>query len=90
MSLSRDPDVGSLDPAAKVDVVMWHKAHLEYGCGTSLANLSSVHWNQDEDYGGFNGRHAIVKGCAAADRAKLHRLMVCLPLQVDWRPFLKD
>lgn len=41
---------------------MWHKAHLEYGCGTSLNQLSSAHWNQDEDYGGFNGRHAIVKG----------------------------
>eukprot|EP00803_Ostreobium_quekettii_P007723 evm.model.scf_798EXC.5 EVM.evm.TU.scf_798EXC.5 scf_798EXC:43211-52740(-) len=43
-------------------LVSWHRAHLEYGCGANLDDLSLVHWNQDEAYGGFGGRHAMAKG----------------------------
>eukprot|EP00210_Caulerpa_lentillifera_P000544 g525.t1 len=66
-------DAGDDQMEAKVDVVMWHKAHLEYGCGTSLNNVSCVHWNQDEDFGGFNGRHAVVKGGLAPLLERLGR-----------------
>lgn len=43
------------------NVVMWHRAHLEYGCGADLEDVDFCHWNQDEEYGGFKGSHGIIK-----------------------------
>ncbi len=40
----------------------WHWANLEYGCSAPLSKISMAHWNQDETYGGFGGKHAMVKG----------------------------
>ncbi|KAK3284130.1 hypothetical protein CYMTET_8205 [Cymbomonas tetramitiformis] len=39
----------------------WHWAHLEYGCSAKLKEVSLEHWNQDEEYGGFGGKHCMVK-----------------------------
>lgn len=43
------------------EMVIWHQAHLEYGCGADLEDVSLSTWNQDEVYGGFSGAHAVVK-----------------------------
>lgn len=39
-----------------------HWANLEYGCSASLSEVSLPHWNQDEEWGGFGGPHAMVVG----------------------------
>ncbi|GMH38688.1 hypothetical protein BSKO_06572 [Bryopsis sp. KO-2023] len=51
----------TLTPLHK-EMVIWHQAHLEYGCGADLMDVSLATWNQDEAYGGFSGSHAVVKG----------------------------
>ncbi|XP_039069116.1 lysine-specific histone demethylase 1 homolog 3-like isoform X2 [Hibiscus syriacus] len=43
-------------------VMNWHYAHLEYGCATSLKEVSLPNWNQDDVYGGFGGAHCMIKG----------------------------
>jgi hypothetical protein len=43
-------------------LLSWHYANLEYGCSAPLSDVSLLHWNQDEQYGGFGGGHAMVKG----------------------------
>lgn len=43
-------------------VMDWHFAHLEYGCAAPLKDVSLLHWNQDDVYGGFGGAHCMVKG----------------------------
>lgn len=35
---------------------------MEYGCSASLSQVSLPHWNQDEEWGGFGGPHAMVVG----------------------------
>ncbi|KAK9826354.1 hypothetical protein WJX81_001448 [Elliptochloris bilobata] len=40
----------------------WHWANLEYGCSARLDQVSLAHWNQDDEYGGFGGPHAMVRG----------------------------
>jgi len=40
----------------------WHWANLEYGCSAPLSSVSLAHWNQDEEFGGFGGDHAMVAG----------------------------
>ena len=40
----------------------WHWANLEYGCSAPLSKISMAHWNQDEAYGGFGGKHVMLKG----------------------------
>lgn len=44
------------------ELIVWHQAHLEYGCGADLGDVSLATWNQDEAYGGFSGAHAVVEG----------------------------
>lgn len=39
-----------------------HWANLEYGCSAGLSQVSLPHWNQDEEWGGFGGPHAMVVG----------------------------
>jgi lysine-specific histone demethylase 1 len=39
-----------------------HWANLEYGCSASLSEVSLPYWNQDEEWGGFGGPHAMVVG----------------------------
>lgn len=39
-----------------------HWANLEYGCSASLSEVSLPQWNQDEEWGGFGGPHAMVVG----------------------------
>ncbi|KAK6939383.1 SWIRM domain [Dillenia turbinata] len=43
-------------------VMDWHLANLEYGCATSLKEVSLPYWNQDDVYGGFGGPHCMIKG----------------------------
>eukprot|EP00887_Chlorella_sp_A99_P004915 scaffold4.g4915.t1 len=40
----------------------WHWANLEYGCSARLDEISGLHWNDDEDIGGFGGPHCMVVG----------------------------
>eukprot|EP00742_Colponemidia_sp_Colp-10_P007272 GILJ01007818.1.p1 GENE.GILJ01007818.1~~GILJ01007818.1.p1 ORF type:complete len:1106 (+),score=173.52 GILJ01007818.1:69-3386(+) len=43
----------------------WHFANLEYSTGTDLANLSLLHWDQD-DMNEFSGNHCLIKEGYAA------------------------
>jgi lysine-specific histone demethylase 1 len=45
-----------------VIILSRHWANLEYGCSASLSQVSLPHWNQDEEWGGFGGPHAMVVG----------------------------
>ena len=38
----------------------FHIANLEYACGSSLANVSALNWDQNEKYPQFQGDHTIV------------------------------
>ncbi|EIE23206.1 amine oxidase, partial [Coccomyxa subellipsoidea C-169] len=55
------PLPASLDEAQQ-RLLNWHWSNLEYGCSASLDQVSLVHWNQDEEYGGFGGQHCMVIG----------------------------
>lgn len=50
------PPLLLLSPACR------HWANLEYGCSAALSQVSLPHWNQDEEWGGFGGPHAMVVG----------------------------
>ena len=52
---------GELPPLDR-RVLSWHFANLEYGCSASLDDVSLIHWNQDEKFGGFGGPHAMLPG----------------------------
>jgi hypothetical protein len=43
-------------------MLSWDWANLEYGCSAQLHEVSLAHWNQDEEFGGFGGGHAMVVG----------------------------
>eukprot|EP00878_Enallax_costatus_P019801 GHUV01020904.1.p1 GENE.GHUV01020904.1~~GHUV01020904.1.p1 ORF type:complete len:1234 (+),score=527.47 GHUV01020904.1:96-3797(+) len=45
-----------------LELLDWHWANLEYGCSASLDKVSLPNWNQDEEWGGFGGPHAMVVG----------------------------
>jgi lysine-specific histone demethylase 1 len=51
----------SIEPVTFV-LLCRHWANLEYGCSASLSEVSLPHWNQDEEWGGFGGPHAIAVG----------------------------
>lgn len=53
----------------------WHWANLEYGCSASLSEISGLHWNQDEDFGGFGGPHCMVVGGYTQPFTKLSQLL---------------
>ena len=38
------------------------RANLEYGCAAPLSKVCLSHWNQDDTFGGFGGKHAMVVG----------------------------
>ena len=38
----------------------FHISNLEYACGSSLANVSALNWDQNEKYPQFQGDHTIV------------------------------
>ncbi|CAG2243156.1 AOF1 [Mytilus edulis] len=38
----------------------FHFGNLEYACGTSLSNISSMNWDQNEDYPQFSGRNVLM------------------------------
>ena len=40
------------------NLLEFHLGNLEYGCGSSLQNVSAVHWNQNENYPQYSGAHA--------------------------------
>jgi hypothetical protein len=40
-------------------LLQWHRANLEYGCGTNLDHISLTHWDQDDQYE-FGGHHCLV------------------------------
>ena len=40
------------------DLLQFHLGNLEYGCGSSLQNVSAVHWNQNEEFPQYSGNHA--------------------------------
>jgi len=43
-------------------VLHWHMAHLEYSCGSSLDDLSLLHWDQDEyEDTTFYGDHVVIE-----------------------------
>ena len=48
--------------AEMLQLLNWHWANLEYGCSAPLAEVSLPYWNQDEEWGGFGGPHAMVVG----------------------------
>ncbi|WIA28969.1 hypothetical protein OEZ86_011504 [Tetradesmus obliquus] len=48
--------------AEQLELLDWHWANLEYGCSAALTEVSLPHWNQDEEWGGFGGPHAMVVG----------------------------
>ncbi|KAK9903424.1 hypothetical protein WJX75_005208 [Coccomyxa subellipsoidea] len=56
-----EPLLTVLDEAER-RLLDWHWSNLEYGCSASLDQVSLVHWNQDEEYGGFGGQHCMVTG----------------------------
>lgn len=37
----------------------FHIGNLEYACGTSLTNVSTLNWDQNEDYPQFSGKNAL-------------------------------
>jgi len=39
-------------------LLQFHLGNLEYGCGSSLKNVSAVHWNQNEEFPQYSGSHA--------------------------------
>lgn len=51
-----------LHRAVSCCAVCRHWANLEYGCSAALSDVSLPHWNQDEEWGGFGGPHAMVVG----------------------------
>jgi len=53
----------------------WHWANLEYGCSAPLSEISGLHWNQDEDFGGFGGPHCMVVGGYTQPFTKLAQLL---------------
>jgi monoamine oxidase len=53
----------------------WHWANLEYGCSAPLSEISGLHWNQDEDFGGFGGPHCMVVGGYTQPFTKLSQLL---------------
>jgi len=40
------------------NLLEFHLGNLEYGCGSSLQNVSALHWNQNENYPQYSGAHA--------------------------------
>lgn len=38
----------------------FHFGNLEHACGTSLSNISSMNWDQNEDYPQFSGRNVLM------------------------------
>ncbi|XP_052085769.1 lysine-specific histone demethylase 2-like [Mytilus californianus] len=38
----------------------FHFGNLEYACGTSLSNISTMNWDQNEDYPQFSGRNVLL------------------------------
>ena len=37
----------------------FHIGNLEYACGASLTNVSTLHWDQNEDYPQFSGKNVL-------------------------------
>lgn len=37
----------------------FHIGNLEYACGASLSNVSTLHWDQNEDFPQFSGRNVL-------------------------------
>ena len=46
-------------PAEEARAIHWHLANLEYGCATSLHNVSLSWWDQD-DGNDFSGSHVVI------------------------------
>eukprot|EP00954_Amorphochlora_amoebiformis_P022843 1356139-Amorphochlora_amoeboformis.AAC.2 len=42
------------------NIINWHITNLEYGCATSLNELSLEHWDQDDSFG-FSGDHLFLR-----------------------------
>ncbi|XP_065652086.1 lysine-specific histone demethylase 2 isoform X2 [Hydra vulgaris] len=42
----------------EMNLLQFHLGNLEYGCGSSLQNVSAVHWNQNEEFPQYSGAHA--------------------------------
>lgn len=40
-------------------VLNWHISNLEYGCASSLSNVSLLNWDQDDPYD-YDGNHALL------------------------------
>jgi lysine-specific histone demethylase 1 len=55
---------------AEARLLDWFWCNLEYGCSAPLAAVSLAHWNQDEEFGGFGGDHAMVVGGYSQARAR--------------------
>lgn len=56
-------------------LLQWHWANLEYGCSAPLEEISGLHWNQDEDFGGFGGPHCMVVGGYSQPFVKVAQLL---------------
>ncbi|XP_072175827.1 lysine-specific histone demethylase 2-like [Diadema setosum] len=42
-------------------LLQFHVCNLEYACGSSLSNVSSLHWDQNEAFAQFAGDHSFLK-----------------------------
>ncbi|VDP18494.1 unnamed protein product [Soboliphyme baturini] len=56
---------GVMLSAAEQRLLNFHLSNLEYSCGSPLRQVSAMHWDQNEKFAQFAGKHALLPdGCS--------------------------
>lgn len=64
-------------------LLQFHISNLEYACGSHLANVSSLHWDQNEAFPQFAGEHVLLpKGYSAILEKLSHGLDIRTNMEV--------